>query len=540
MRREAMVAQGSRALRGASLVFALWSSGLCAALSGDGIIPPELQGLAAACRENSARIESLQMSGTLLLTGRRFEGQWDPIANKTYNSRTRVFSLWKDARNCRFDVSSDREVNETGEVHYNVPYGEHLMNCQELERQGGKTELNRKYGTPQSTRRMLVTPDGSFVYRPEENQLVLESDGVMGKISKEKEVRLAFNHAYGAYFTTAELVDRWTAWAQQGSSAAPQLVEVIPFGEGQYQIRATIVESVAPNAARHHVAELVVDLDQGGNVISYAGHTDDRIYESARFQYTKAGGAWILVRGEISEFGPDGILDSSSVYEVAPESVRVNEPIDKHAFTFEALAVRKGAHVTDHKTGEQYLYDDMPLHIKAALARARAEQEGLADAVALAAQSGASVPIANESAPNPRLSPAGAAPPASNAPGQRAQAEPSPLNGRLPIPHGAPDAGAAPTETTPTQQSGEAQAAQPPEGAVATRPATRPTATRPIAARPEPRPPTAQAEVSQPPAPAAAWFPSATATAVAVTAGCVAALAIGLWKWRSGARTPRP
>jgi len=99
------------ALGGVVMAAALLVAGHRAAQNPDSAIPDEVAVIAAACRENSGRIKTLQLSGTLTFTGKMLQGQWDPIADQTYDSQTRAFYVWKDALNFRTDATADREVD---------------------------------------------------------------------------------------------------------------------------------------------------------------------------------------------------------------------------------------------------------------------------------------------------------------------------------------------------------------------------------------------------------------------------------------------
>ena len=51
-------------------------------------------------------------------------------------------------------------------------------------------------------------------------------------------------------------------------------------------------------------------------------------------------------------------------FEVTPDSIKVNEPIDPGTFTISSLGIAKGALVRNTLTGEQFLYEDVPLRLK--------------------------------------------------------------------------------------------------------------------------------------------------------------------------------
>lgn len=523
--RTAMVVYSSalvcaRTLGAAVLVLASGSAWRAAAQSQDGAFPSELYTIAAVCRENSARIVSMQLSGTMVMTGRRFENQWDPVANETYDSRTHQFSIWKDALHCRFDVTTDRTINEQGEVIYNLPAGEHIASVAKLERDGweGRVERKRKYGTPQTTQRRIVSPAANYWYQVEGHRVSIGHPNLHRHINNTLEMRLAMNKVFFKAFTMAELIDRWAELCHRGGSDAPRLLEVIPSADGQYRVR--VVSATGADSS-----EIVVDLKRGGNILAYK--ESGRTTASGQFDYAKAGDAWVLAHAEIAEYGADGVLDAHMLYVVDPASIQVNEPIDPYVFTWEALDVRKGAHVTDIPTGSTYWYDDLPTDLKIAIALAREQEEEAAEAAARARETPAA-PAPATAEPRPQPSPTDTEQPSTPTIASTAR-EAKPSVERM---------AAEPTDRVETPQTGTSTPL-PPE--------SRPTATRPAATRPSARPPLPEAEPAAADDAAAAaagpterQTPTHTATVVAVSAGCVAALGIGLWKvTRRGARLPK-
>ena len=507
---------------GALVVAGLLGSG--GGQSPQSAIPDDLLVIAAACRENSARIGSLQLSGTLFATGGHYEGQWDPITGEMYNSQTQEFSLWKDALNFRFDITADREVGPENEVNYHIPYGEHITSYAKLEREGGVDALKREHGTPQRTRRVIVTPETVYRYEPELNILEMNIDAAfnLAALHEQGGVQLALNKTLNGS-TVAEFLDRWTELAQRGDRS----MELTPLGAGQYRIRAVVTSQRDSHPAHTHVLDVVADVDQGGNVLSYVRQTDGQIVESARFEYMNAGGAWVVAHAEISGQVAPGLPPVCGVYDVHPESVRVNEPIDPQVFTFEGLAVRRGALVFDAETREEYLYDDVPLHLKVALAMEREREEELAEAAAQAAATPLPAPAPELGEEVQRDEPSEApVPPRVNDPVRRSQqSERSsrPVSPRIEPAARATDRTAETVVVTPASQAAPQSGATPDRTPVNTRVLT----TR--AAYPAPsaqlREPTAE-----PVGVTGRWAPRGTVTAAAVSAGAAAAIGIGIWR----------
>jgi hypothetical protein len=516
MARELLKVSRGRAICAVMIVIALLGTEHGWTQNPQSAIPDELAVIAAACRENSARIESLQLSGTLTATGGWLEGQWDPIADQTYNSQTREFSVWKDALNCRFDVTADREVDgQTGEVIYHLPYAEHITSYAKLDREGGFHALKREYGTPQHTTRTIVTPDQGYQYEPESNELRLNIDPfTVRALNEQLGMQFALNRTLHG-FTMAESVDRWAELATRGDRS----IEVTPLGDGQYRIRSTVTAPHEGNPTHCSILDVVVDLDQGGNVLSQLYQTDGQIVETGQFEYMNVNGAWVVAHAEVArQIGPDGVPLVNAVYDVRPESIRINEPIDPVVFSFEGLGVRRGAHVQDHKTGEEYLYDDIPLHLKVALAAAREKDKELAEAAAPAPQ-GPAPAEADRSAQELQEGQPGAAAGAAPVAQARATSGPSDFVVVTPTPAAEP-----PPDTMPVHELDQADRRE------ARPPATRPADTHVLTPR-APTQPAERREPAEPPAPPAGpWLPSTAVTVVAVSAGVAAALAIGIWK----------
>lgn len=508
--------------------------------------PDELAVIAAASRENSARIETLQLCGTLFATGGHYAGQWDPVTGQTYNSQTQQFAVWTDGVSWRYDVTADREVTPENEVVYNLPYGEHITSYAKLDREGGVDALKREFGTPQSTNRTIVTEAAVYQYRPEANELDLNNRLAVMVLEEQVGVQLARGKVIPGGLTMAELVDHWAELAQRGKRS----VEVTSLENGEYLIRTAGFVTREGKPALSCTSEVVVDLDKGGNVVSYIGQVDGRIVESRRYSYMNVGGAWVVSHAEIGAmFSPDGTPTVNGVYDVHAESVRINEPIDPQVFGFESLGVRRGALVFDAETREEYLYDDVPLHLKVALAMEREREEELAEAAAQAAATALPAPAPTE---ENRQREEAAVRTAKRESGKAATRAAEPTAAREPgvtnlssvaghdsaVVSGSAEIGATPapvlappTETRPAQESSEPNVPEVrgPDRQVSERD------TRILT------PPPAPVAEFEPPENAGSrpgkghTVPSAVATAVVVGAGCAAAILIGI---RRFARRP--
>jgi hypothetical protein len=482
-----------------------WAGGRIWAQEPEIAFPDELRIIAAACRENSERIKSLRVSGVLVATGTHYQGWWDPIAGLTYNSQTRTFSLWKDGSNSRFDQTTDHEGEPGGEVAYHMAYGEHIMSSAKLEREGGLSALLAKYGTPQNTKRTIVSADNALQYKPEDNEVKLNEPSLARGVEEERARLWALNKTL-LDMTLAEAIDRLVELAPSDHRS----IEATPLQGGQYRIH---VEVPAP---RSPTLDMVIDLDQGGSVLSFTRSKDGQTDATGQFRYMSVGGAWIVAHGENWSILPNGETQQL-VYDVNPESVQVNEPIDPQVFTFEGLNVRRGAHVFDHKTHEEYLYDDVPLYVKDALALAREREEELALAESIAGHPLSPPTVAGVPTPQPP-------PPAPEQGAAPAAAPNDAPSGPSSIAVVSPDVPASkPPSTRPAPaEAGDVRVVTP-------TPTTRPITTRSVSVVQQPEPNTAK-----PAEPAAGVGEAKPArgmtTLLVVGAGCAAAAGIVTWK----------
>jgi hypothetical protein len=474
--------------------------------------------MAAACRENRERVQTLHFSGTVTLTGRQFEDQRDPVAGKTYESQTREFSVWKDAVNLRWDETSNREVDGgTGEVLYNVPYGEHFCDATEADRQA----LQRKFGTTQSTRRNLITADEGYLYQPESNALFFGQRN-RGGVEEQQEVAFALNRTFMGG-TLDQFVDRWAELAKRRD----QSQEVTHLEPGQYLLRTAVNVALPGEQPYTSTLQAVVDLDKGGNVMSYVVNDGGQVRSTGQFEYMNVDGTWVVAHAEVAEMiGPDGVPMTNAVYEIRPEGVQINAPIDPRIFTFEGLEVRRGALVVNQKTGENYLYDeDMTIEQKAALWVAR-EREKRAEAGTRAPQDSSPPPVQQPSK-ELRQSQAPLPPGGGPAPEPHATSAPG-LVAVEPIPRGGMPARTVQTDTLPAQVCSEPNFA-PGVPATSQTVLTPATSQKLVAAQPAS---SQRAERGAPGPPATGgWMPPTTVvTALVIGAGCVAALGIVLRK----------
>jgi len=268
--------------------------------------------------------------------------------------------------------------------------------------------------------------------------------------------------------------------------------------------------------------------------------------ETAQFDYIHVGGAWVLAHADMAYFALDGFPTVQATYVVDPNSVRINEPIDPQVFTFEALGVRRGALVHDYKTGEEYLYDDVPLEVKVALAQARElEEQAAAEQAASmsepmeAGQSPEDLPNLGYSAPpvtEESLAEVGAPPPA-----------PSPTSPSEPVRHKLPQ----PDAQAPRPGEKAASSDGPKAGDVVVLEPSRPAPT------PETTPAEATGDVKvvatqsasgadeRESANPASGTPGSrglggVVVPAALSAACAAVVAIALWKLTHRTAAPRP
>ncbi|MFA6135280.1 MAG: hypothetical protein WC869_14810 [Phycisphaerae bacterium] len=109
---------------------------------------------------------------------------------------------------------------------------------------------------------------------------------------------------------------------------------------------------------------ITIDPTRGFTISSITDTMNGQVEFEGHYEYYEAGGAWILVGAKTIE--PESTSGDASkiTMTVDKESLTVNEPIAKEVFSVKALGIRKGSRVVNEDTGEEYVYNDIPLSVK--------------------------------------------------------------------------------------------------------------------------------------------------------------------------------
>jgi hypothetical protein len=113
-----------------------------------------------------------------------------------------------------------------------------------------------------------------------------------------------------------------------------------------------------------------VDATKGYTIQSFTKSAGDQPIRAAQYEYAQVGDVWVLVSAASQRYdwmrGEKKPIRTVSL-KIDVRSLKVNEPVDPNVFTVDALNIRKGSLVTDNIADKRYLYNDVPIHLKAAL-----------------------------------------------------------------------------------------------------------------------------------------------------------------------------
>lgn len=331
----------------------------------------ELRALSAGWKANVVRIHSLTLSGKLHIMDKSLLDYPD-LDGRRFDSQTAVFSVWADKSRFRSDVSWDRTVNLTDRrLQYNLPLAEHFVPANE---QVDEKAVLRAHGTTQSTyqwiyvndfqatltreaRRLDVSPPGAppgytCPFRSILHQAVVGSqtlpEYLQAKVSNEKTVRTTVRRQEDG---TCAIDFYWC----QGSDSR--------------------------DAPSGHTT-LALDPDRGFCVTRYASTVSGKPEIDFQFEYTAIDGIWVMTK-EVRKYYRGGGSEPSEVstLTIDANSLKLNSAIEPEVFTLEALKIPKGTFIYDRIKNAEYLYNDIPLHLKVAVSQAQRELEKLPDSL---------------------------------------------------------------------------------------------------------------------------------------------------------------
>lgn len=327
------------------------------------IIPPKLQVLMAGWEDNFNRIRTFQADARLLMEDARFLACKD-LDGKSYPDQNVRVSIWKDNARFRTDFVYDRTFDtRNNEVNYNLPYGEHIMTTTEWEEQ--KEDVKRKYGVLQTTRRFMQLEDKVYNYRVEGKDFTINKPGT--RFIGPKACEWMWK---GSIIGSRTFPDYITEKAKLSSMRS---FAVEDLSSGRYAVNHAWVGTSSGREVSGKT-HLVIDATKGYTVESVRREAGgQRIYEG-KFKYAEAGNVWVLVGADYKDYDWRGEVNkvrSAVSLSIDVNSLKVNEPVDPNIFTVKSLGIQKGSLVRDSVAGKRYVYNDVPIRLKAALVEAQ-------------------------------------------------------------------------------------------------------------------------------------------------------------------------
>ena len=326
-------------------------------------IPPELEVLMAGWEDNFGRIRTFQADARLRTEDARFLACKD-LDNKSYPDQNANISIWKDNANFRADIVYDRTFDiRNNKLHYHLPYGEHIMPTTDWKQQ--KENLKREHGILQTTTRFMQLEDKAF------NYLVEGKDFTIDRATDFFPGPQACEWMWKGSILGSETFPEYIRSYSRLPSTKSFLVE--DLGQGRYAVLQNFIgtkgETQVPGKTR-----LIINATQGYTVESVTREAGGQLIYDAEYKYTKLGNTWVLVGAEFKRYSwmeEVHTVESTVSLSVDVNSLKVNEPVDPNIFTVESLDIQKGSLVRDSVAGKRYLYNDIPIRLKAALAEAQ-------------------------------------------------------------------------------------------------------------------------------------------------------------------------
>lgn len=332
-------------------------------------IPVELQVIMAGWEDNFGKIHSINAKAQLRTDDVKFLKCKD-YEGKSYKSQNSDFEIWKDGPKLRSDIVIDRTFDfDNNKVKYNLPFGEYVMPSREWAQK--KEEIERKHGVTQTTLKVLRLADKQCNYFVESKDVTIDKtvDYFPGPNACEwiTEGRIFYGVTFPEYIK------------DKAKLPSTKSFEVEDLGGGRYAVyenfNGTTKEKEFAGRTR-----IVVNASQGYTIESYTRKAEDSIIYDAEYKYAKKGNAWVIVGGYFKRYdwmGQENKVKSTVSLTVDADTLKVNEPIDPKVFTFESLNILKGSLVRDSIEDKEYLFNDVPIHLKVSLAKAQDYIENL-------------------------------------------------------------------------------------------------------------------------------------------------------------------
>jgi hypothetical protein len=285
------------------------------------------------------------------------------LDGKVYGDQNATISMWADGTNIRSDVSWDRTLDLSNKrINYNLPFAEYMAPKSQV----NLDKLLRDHGITRTTRQSISMADRQLAFVPEAKELEITAANSTPRFQSECNMlvrqRVVGGQSLSEYLKT------------KSNAKNTVKFEVHDTPDGQYEIHRYWIngDESRDDPAGHTV--IVVDPQKGFSVQSFTSSVSGRTEVDFRYSYTAVDGIWVLTGVANKYYSSDSSKPVRTIiFSLGPQSLQVNQPIDAKVFSIEALRLPKGTHVNDRIENQEYLYNDIPLHLKAGLVEAKKE-----------------------------------------------------------------------------------------------------------------------------------------------------------------------
>jgi hypothetical protein len=314
-------------------------------------VKERIEFIIAGWEANDLALKSLHFEANV-----RFENDlWKQAKDKegkSYGDRHASIELWQQGNLLRANVMRDRTYSMDGNsIQLYVPFGEHIIPNATGEE---KERIVQQYGVPQFTTRVLTLPNEEHTYMVESKEVIIDSPG-----AHFLEPQCLWPRGYRVV-NNMSLTEKLRRAVQRGLD-----VRIHDLGDGLVEITTSV--TYKDKLLVDIIGKTVVHMDEnkGYTVQSVRSFTGSAMDRESHYEYVQINGQWIMQKGVSIDYdNSTGAKTGSVSFEVTPDSIKVNEPIDPGTFTISSLGIAKGALVRNTLTGEQFLYEDVPLRLK--------------------------------------------------------------------------------------------------------------------------------------------------------------------------------
>ena len=330
-------------------------------VGGGAPIPTELQVLMAGWEDNFSQAHTVQAHAQLRVEDVSFKECKD-LDNKSYQDQNVKMVIWKDGNIFHTDIVYDRTFDtRKNKVTYHLPYGEHIMPVKDLVE--NREDLYRKHGVVQTTIRFLQLKDKQY------NYFVESKDFTIDKVTP-------------SFFPGPQACEWILKGSILGSQTFPEYIrrkaklpstksfEVKDLGNGRHAIYQNFIGT--KNETKFSgKTRLVINATKGYTIENFTRNAENQIIYDAKYEYAEIGKVWVLVSADFKRYdwmGDVNKVNRAISLSVDVNSLKINEPVDPNVFTVQSLNIQKGTLVRDSISDKRYLFNDIPIHLKAALA----------------------------------------------------------------------------------------------------------------------------------------------------------------------------